>query len=258
MDQYVWTPVEMCRFALREKYYQPLRLYLYFAIMANGMTAFNKEIKEEAASHLDRSVRSVYRDMKSLISQKWVGKNPATGTHFIQAFEYIRQIENFTHKTAVRTHLKDLTSTKQFQGFCTAAVIGKILLLRNKKIREEERLNKNYDVRSRAFDLSPNRKMEVSASYLQEALKNDDNDKQSLSIGTCHNYKQYAAEAGYINITPNKLTIKNETLHKAFKWIVPDVPGTKFIQRSDCKGNFEIIRPDIVEPKTLYKFRETI
>lgn len=242
-DRYVWVPVEMCHFGLlKDGFHKPIRLYLALAISASGMTSFNGKVKQLVTSRLDCSIRTVERYMKALLRRNWVGKNPDTGTHFIRSFETIRWQENFYNTTAAKLFLRDLESTKKFQGFCTASVIGDRIL---RKRREEERLNKNDDVHSRTLDLPPY-SMPVAANYLKPIF--------DLSKTTCHRLKQYAKKYDYIKITKNvkRLRADDATIEFSNQYDLP-LPG--FYRKTQRKQIYQHIESDIIKSNLEYRYR---
>jgi hypothetical protein len=233
----------MCRFGLLEdNFHKPLRLYLVLAISASGLTGFDRSVKRQNASRLNCSVRTVERYMKELLMRNWVGKNSNTGTHFIRSFETIRRQEEFYNTTAAKLYLRELESTKRFQGFCTASIIGDRVL---KKRREEERLNKNTDVHSRTLDLPPH-SMPVAANYLKPIF--------DLSKTTCHRLKQYAKKHGYIKITKDikRLRTDEATVKCARQYDLP-IPG--FYRKTKQPQVYEHIKSDIITSNLEYKYR---
>jgi hypothetical protein len=245
-DKYVWVPVEMCRFGLLEGgFHKPIRLYLALAISASGLTSFGKRVKSQVAERLNCSIRTIERYMKDLLVRNWVGRNPATATHFIRSFEVVRQQEGFYNTTAAKLFLDEVETAKRFQGFCTAAVIGDRIL---RKRREEERLNKNTDVHSRTLDLPPN-SMQIAANYLKPIF--------CLSKSTCHRLKQYAKKHGYIKITENvqRLRADDATVINAKQYDLP-LPG--FYRKTRKNEIYEQVKADIVTHKLEFRYRRNI
>lgn len=243
-SDYLWVPVEMCEFTLKNNFTRQLRLYLYLNWVSSGLLRMDTKLRTSSSSALDISVRTMYRNLKGLMKRNWVGQNPATKTYFIRGFENVRAIEGFRSRSAAKLYITNLQDTKTLQGFCTAAIIG------NRSYRrkwEEGRLNVNSDVHSRTP--SSHYFIECSASYLNMIL--------SLSIPTCHRLKQRALANDFINLKKNEALIEYRSTNI---WEIKNyrkAMGHYFIKVNHSGVHTEV-RPDLVSSNLNYKTRKNI
>ncbi|REL33849.1 hypothetical protein DYD21_10620 [Rhodohalobacter sp. SW132] len=243
-SDYLWVPVELCEFTLKNNFTRQLRLYLYLNWVSSGLLRMDTELRTSSSSALDISVRTMYRNLKGLMKRNWVGQNPATKTYFIRGFENVRAIEGFRSRSAAKLYITNLQDTKTLQGFCTAAIVG------NRAFRrkwEEGRLNGKSDVHTRTP--SSHQFIECSASYLNMIL--------SLSIPTCHRLKQRALANGFIHLKKNEAPIeyRSSNIWEINKY--RKAMGHYFI-KVNRSGVHTEVRPDLVSSNLKYKTRKNI
>lgn len=242
---YLWVPVEMCLFSLQNKFYRPLRLYLYLNLNTSGLSKLDKKFRKNASTFLNITGRTFYRNLEPLLSRNWIGQNPATGTYFIRGFESIRTIEGLYSRSAAKLHPSFLEEPDRIQGFCLAAIIGYRIYT---KKREGRRLNKNSDVHSRTSNLPL--LMACSATYLSKIL--------GLSVASCHRLKQLADHYNYINIKEN---IDHIEIDPSSLWGINtylDYDNGAFYKISRNRMVHEIVKPDLVSSNLVYATRAKI
>jgi hypothetical protein len=243
-SDYLWVPVEMCEFTLKNNFTRQLRLYLYLNWISSGLLRMDTALRTSSSSALDISVRTIYRNLEGLLKRNWVGQNPVTKTYFIRGFENVRAIEGFMSRSAAKLYMTNLKDINTLQGFCTAAIVG------NRAYRrkwEEGRLNEKSDVHSRTP--SSHYFMECSASYLNMIL--------SLSIPTCHRFKQRALANGFINLKKNEAPIEYRSTNI---WEIKNYRKAMrhYFIKINRNGVHTEIRPDLVSSNLNYKTRKKI
>ena len=244
-SDYLWVPVEMCEFTLKHQFTRQLRLYLYMNWVSSGLLRLDAKFKESCRVDLDISVRTIYRNLEGLMKRNWVGQNPSTKVYFIRGFENVRAMEGFTSRSAAKLFVTNLKDINTLQGFCTAAIIG------NRAYRrkwEEGRLNVNSDVHSRAP--SSHYYIECSATYLNKIL--------SVSIPSCHRFKQRALEHNFINLRRNEVPVEYRSTSIRDINRYRKTTGFYFIKVNKHSNVHTEVRPDLVSSNLKYKTRKKI
>jgi hypothetical protein len=195
---YLFIPVEMCSWAIRNKFIRPFQLYIHLKGSCSGKRKISKDDFKRIATDLSlKSYKSVENNLKLLLKRNWIGYSNNSGYYFIRGFDVIRKTHNLRFRSAARF---DTDEILKFKAFIAGAVIGHLVNIQRRKRRVTERK------RSRSKQVIPPSSEYFPVSCLSVAKI------LNISISTAHRLKNFARKANYIdlkkNLTPIPVNIK--------------------------------------------------
>ena len=85
-------PIDICDFAISNKYFSPLRLYLYLKWVSDGQLKLPPEIRKHIAQKLNCNERTVRNNLKILKERNWIGYNSQSKYYMIRGFKKVHEI----------------------------------------------------------------------------------------------------------------------------------------------------------------------
>ncbi len=240
-DRYILIPVEMCSFALSQKFIRPCQLYIYLKSKCSGKIILHKKDLKLIAETLGLSSgRTIQNNLKILRQANWIGYNPKTNIYFIRSFDCVRTQHGFISRSCAEFDKREI---KQFKAFLAGAIISNLVnsQRRGKWITERQKGRSNQIIRQ------PSVYFPVANLALAKVL--------NVSISTAFEFKKLAHKAGYIKLEKNfKDTRVNPKFAKAYKRNYSEIAHKiKFHQ-----GKLMIQGIDTVFPCVRFKRRKKI
>lgn len=248
LPKYLKVPVEFAQFALSRKKTTEASVYLSMLFLFPGKTQIDEDYIKRLSNHLGLSTASIYKKLKWLKGQNWIGKDETNGWLMVRGLDFVHRQEKWKYKRAVIMYPKDLKHTKAFLTgavFLSLVVSGKQGSKTGRFTRRPEQLS------------GP-----VSLTAFSKVL--------GVSTSTAQRYRDYAIKYGYIKSQENLsqvLNLKQADLDllrktdiesikvKFFGDGMPPVPIhiSTLVKRND--GFVYHQRPNLITPKLNYKRR---
>jgi hypothetical protein len=184
-----FIPIQLCQFALTEKFCNPFRLYCFLKGQCSGKMRITIAHINSFALDLQCDRKSVKNNLNKLITANWIGYNKSSGYYFIRGFESVMQTQGLTSKTGTEFQKSYLSN---FKAFVAGAVIG----YQVNTIRKKQAAGWKI-ARPRQAACSSNG-YPLSTRLLATKL--------NVSVGFASKLKELAASAGFIEV--NKSYIK--------------------------------------------------
>lgn len=182
-------PVEMCFYAISNKFIRPFQLYIYLKSICSGKIIIQQADFKKIAEALNlKSERTIKNNLKILLKNNWIGHNKKSGYYFIRGFEKIRTYFDFKSRTGAEFETKDIT---KFKAFIAGAVIG--YLVSQQKRREWVSERKKW--RSNQLTHKPSKLYPIANFALAKIL--------NASYCKAQGLKKLAHKAGYILLKKN-------------------------------------------------------
>ncbi len=235
-------PVEMISYALRNKFFRPLQLYILLKYYCSGKTRLKKEDKIYLAEQIGySSIRSVNNNLNKLQVIDWIGYNPNSNVYFIRSFEGIRAKMGFIWRTGVCYNFHDW-KISEFKGFCIAAVIGNLInhQKRAKWMFERKSRRSSQNIQKPSSDFFP-----VSNIALAKVL--------NVSQSTAFRYKQLAQGVGGVQILKSWKSMPKGIYYNLRKFGM--IRESRVL---DDGYNVLIQSPDLLTHNLRYKMRKKI
>jgi hypothetical protein len=187
---YVDLPIDICSFAIKEKKYLPLKLFLYWKLTSSGHLRADANSMIETARSLNyKSKGQVYVARKWLLENGWITFNGNRNSIRLRRFDQIKKQYKFTSTVAAHIEMKDLMS---LNGFLAAAVItywGKFYT--GKRGQSAPDLIKKGS--SRKSDRAPDSHFICPNKLIMGKL--------SLPLSSASQLRRSAQKAGYLKLT---------------------------------------------------------
>jgi len=179
------VPIDLCRFALRERLVPPLKLFIYLKATCAGQKKLKYGDVAAICRYLKWTPKTYKSNLRKLLSRNWVGYNINSGYHFVRGFNRIAKREGFRSRSAVLFQPKDFND---FRSFIAGAVIcGLVSQQRGRKFLEERKAWRSNPTKSDLPSFYP-----VASKALSTIL--------GISISSARSLKDLAKNGGYIRI----------------------------------------------------------
>ena len=242
---YLYLPVDMCAWAISNKFISPFQLYVYLKGACSGkMKINNRDELESIAEDLGyKSYKSINNNLTKLKQNNWIGYSKKSGYYFIRGLDEIRKTLNLKYRSAARFNMKDIL---KFKAFIAAVVIGKLANQQKKKKREKRVTERNMR-RSNQITRRSSQYFPVSNIALAKVL--------NISVSTAFLLKKSAFRADFIDLRKNLTPIAIQlNCLKHYKKVHEDIAHKIIV----WKGKAYIQESDTVIPKIYFKRRKKI
>lgn len=233
----------LTRYALVNRKYNHLKLYIYFKYISDGYVFYNNENIKAWATDIGMSERWIKSTLKWLIKHKWITVNSKRKCYRIISYkELCSKLNIQPHSSAIY----ELDDFNNFKNYCCAVVITyyiKTKSLIDKKNQSESILadsNMNWHFYTKDF-------REMPISYLAKCL--------GVSNSTANNFKKSALQLKLISVKKNhpfiihngqRLSIEHL---KYYKSAFPNIAG-----RIRTNGKYlRIVESDLIKSEVLIK-----
>lgn len=186
---YMLIPIEMCKYAITNKFIRPLQLYIYLKTQHVGCFKLELCCLKKIANDIGlKSVKTVKTNLELLIKRNWVGLNNKSGNYFVRGFEAVRRQEGFNYRASAIFYISDI---KEIKAFTAGAVIS--YLVRQQKRRDwvAGRLKR----RSLQATQPSSQYYPVAILALAKIL--------NISFAKAHRIRELAAKKGFIFLRQN-------------------------------------------------------
>lgn len=236
INGYLKIPVDLCAYAIRLKLTKPFKLYILLASITQGNVVLGLSDQIAISRYLGySSIKSVSNNLSLLIKIGWLGYDVNRKKYWIRGFDELRSKHDLKSRKAVEFGLEFIND---FEAFCFAAVIGKLLIYQGWR-RRLARMKSG-----RAFHDLPSKPgyFPVANLYIKRLL--------GLSLSSGSRYKKLAIEAGFMERMSTLITvpIKPEELG-VFKSYDGETFGRMYI-----KGN-RVVEPGVDLLKVFLTYR---
>ncbi len=209
-SHYIFVPVEICQWAIKNKFIRPFQVYVELKMMCNGcMRLENTELRFIAKSLGLKSIRAIRNNIKILLDSNWIGYDIKTGVYYIRGFEKVRKMYGFKRRTGAEYNTKEI---KNFKAFIAGAVIGYLVNVQ----RRHKRLGARNNGRAYHPIHNANEYFPVANAALAKIL--------GISISTASELKHLAQGHGYVLIRKRyKKTNKDGKFKNQIKKANPEI-----------------------------------
>jgi len=234
-DYNFFVPVEMCGYALSNKFINPLRLYIYLKGSCQGQIKLGKEDVKIIATELECDPKSIKNNLAKLLKANWIGYNPKSSYYFIRGFEKVRGLHWFDSRSSAEFQKSYLNN---FKAFAAGACVG---YLANYLRRGAVERNKG-----RSNHAAPNSEGFPVSSRLIAKLLN-------VSLGAAHKIKKDAQQGNFIKVKKNfKHTGCSYFEKRSYERTFPETVG----RLRNSKGHLVVVDSDLILSVIRFKRRK--
>ena len=243
---YCKIPVQMARFAIRQKEITPLKLYSYLMLEKSGKFKRNPVNLRSAAEALNyKTVKSIENNLARLEQLNWIVYSPKMRGYYIRSFERIREIRNWTSPTAVELSKTELPYFHEFV-YCSVLCYEAMRWIKYAK-RGDGSMTELIKHGSSTSSARLPRFAPISCVESARRL--------NISHETAQLYKNLGAKRGYLELMPQIEELK-----------LPPGHYYEAAENLDCDQKHVLVRDrqlvirsvDLVRPKMVFLSRKKI
>lgn len=236
-SSYLLLPIALCRKVVQEGIESPFRLYVYLNLTTSGKLKLQRGLKNEMAKDLGfRTFKSINVNLDRLTELNWIGYDKKNKVIFLRSLDKIRKQEGINSRSAVSVEIEDL---EHFKAFLSGALIG--WAVKYSKGKEWERARKKGRAMQNSHSFHPSASNGLSRFY-------------GISLSKAHRMKQWAKEAGYIELLSDYEVIANQTTY--FNHYKRHSNEGNKLRRS--KGKILLQKPDLIFSGMRFKNRKKL
>jgi hypothetical protein len=186
---YFVIPVSVIQYVLTEKIVRTFQVYVALkSISPSGTIIINTAVKNEIATKLNVTVRTIELELRKLVQLNWLGKSE--NRYYPRSFSFFKNFDY--HKSSIGV-IFEPNDIKTFKSFLIGAVIGHWLLIQLLKKRKETKGRLEFHNRGNASTKRPSLSyFPFSNSILSLLLE--------CSMSTASIYKNEAFKHNYIDV----------------------------------------------------------
>ncbi len=197
INRYLKIPVDLCKYAFKNKLIRPFRLYIFLLATTQGNIVFREDDFKSIAAILGyKSQKSISSHLGSLKKLNWIGYNKIQQKYWVRGLDSIRAMLKLYNRKAIEFGPEYL---ENFIPYCYAGIVG-------------AKIKRQAWSRRLAVKKSGIAYQDLPSKPGYYPLANILIKKElGISLSTLSRYKMEARVAGYLDIIPTKKSIPIKT-----------------------------------------------